>query len=146
MMKTIKLICCGIIPMVVGFLFDRIIILLPIPHLLSMMLAIVLLFLWGYFAYKISTPERNSILQAFLMCGFGLIMLALVLYQELVLGSYFGNISGFATQVFFLPYLSIASAVVSPFMKVIRIWPMYIVIWVAMFIISYIGFSAKKRG
>ncbi len=145
MLKAIKLIGFGIIPMVVGFLLNWLMMLLPIYGIVSILLAVVFLLLWGYFAFKLSNSRQNSILQAFLMCAFGLIMLALVLYQELAMGQYWINLMGFATQMFFLPCLSLASLVVSPFMDVIRVWPMYIVIWAAMFIASCIGVFVKGR-
>lgn len=146
MMKTLRLIGFGITPLAIGFLLNWVMLALPIINgFLYMLLSLVLLILWGYFAYKLSEPAYNSIIQSLLLCAFGLVMLALVLYQELVLGAYWGNIIGFATQMFFLPWISLVSTIMSPLMGVFRLWPLYIAIWAILFIVSYIGCIIKKR-
>lgn len=146
MPKTIKLIGYGITPVLVGFLMNRLILRLPISGMVVRLLTALLLLLWGYFAFRISNTDQSPVLQAFFMCAFGLFMLALVLYQELVVGAYWPNFVGFASQMYFLPCLSFASLIVSPLMDVVRVWPMYIVTFIAMFIVSYLGAVNKARG
>ena len=96
-----------------------------------------------------SSPDRNPILQSLLLCAFGLVMLGLVLYQEVVMGQYWSNLFGFGTQMYFLPLLSIVSPVLSPvlmaLMSVIHVWQLYIGVWLCMFLISAVGCVLKKR-
>ena len=76
--------------------------------------------------------------------AFGLLMLALTLYQELVMGSYWGNILGYGTQMFFLPWLSLAAFMAAPFTNIIRIWPLYIIIWAGLFLTGCVGCIRKQ--
>ncbi len=146
-MKAIRLIGWGILPVVVGFIENWLLTSSPlgIPGFISRLLSLFLLILWGYSAFRLSDPAHNPIMQALWMCSFGLLMLILVLYQELVLGAYWRNIIGVGTQMFFLPWISLASAILLPFTSGIRLWYLYIMIWVVLFLASSIGCFKKKR-
>lgn len=140
-----KLIGVGILPLILGFLLNRLMWTLPITGFISISLGLLLLLAWGYCSFKLSNPIKSPILQAFLMCAFGLLILVLVLYQEIIRGAYWGNVIGLGTQVFFLPWLSLAFTVISPFLNVVRVWPMYIVIWIGLFITSCVGCLMKQH-
>ena len=145
MSNTAKLLGAGVLPLAVGFAFNYLILYLPLPGFLLLPIELALLVLWGYLAFRLSVREKNPIGQAFLMCAFGLLILALVLYQELVLGQYWGNLVGFGTQMYFLPLLTLAATIARPFMEVIRVWPIYILIWIGMFFVSCAGCFLKRR-
>lgn len=145
MVRVIRLIGIGIVPLIVGFVLNWLMTILPITGFFMSLLSLLLLIIWGYAAFKISSPSGNFVLQAFLMCVFGLLMLILVLYQELAMGEYWGNLIGYGSQLFFAPWILPASTVIIPFMSVIRIWPMYIAIWIALFISGCIGCFVKQR-
>ena len=146
MPRALKLCCAGAAPLLLGLLFNYVLLYLPVPGVLLIVLECGLLAAWGCAAFRLSDPKKNPLVQAFLLSGFGLAMLALVLYQELVLGQYWGNFLGLGTQVFFLPFLTAAASVVSPFMEIVRIWPMYIVTWICLFLIGCAGCLIKRRG
>lgn len=145
MHKAMKLLGVGILPLILGFLFNWLMRLLPINRFVYILLGLLLLLIWGYCSFKLSDPAKNSILQAFFMCAFGLLMLILVLCQEVIFGAYWNNVIGLATQMFFLPWLSLATVVVSPFMNVIKIWLMDIVIWISLFAASSAGCFLRQR-
>ncbi len=143
MAKTVRLICVGVLPLLAGFLLNWILPVFPIHGFVAVMVSVLLLIGWGYLACKLSDPDRSLPMQSFFMCAFGLVMLLLVLYQELVLKAYWGNTFGLATQMFFLPWLTLASSVISPFVS--RVWPMYVLIWVGLFAASCAGCSLKRQ-
>lgn len=143
--SLIKLFCIGILPLIVGFVMNYAILYLPIPGFVSILLGLLFFALWGYLSFKIADSNRNPIIQALILCVFGLLMLVLLLYQELIMGEYFANLIGFASQMFFLPFLSTISSIVVPFLNVITMSPIYVVVWIAMFIISCIGCLVKCR-
>lgn len=152
MRKTWKLTALGLIPLAAGYILDaamRYLVYLPVTGRTLVLVEIGCLFLWGYLAYRVSAPEKNAITQAFLLCAVGLLMLALVLYQELIMGQYWPDIIGFSTQIYFLPLLTLASAVFTPvvqwFAPVIRIWPFYIAIWACMFAVSCAGCLRRRK-
>ena len=92
--------------------------------------------------FEVSDPGRDPVMQAFLLSAFGLVMLALALYQELVAGQYWPGRVGFGTQMYFLPFLSLASSIVNRFFS--RIWPDYIVVWLGIFLAGWAGCLAKQ--
>lgn len=63
----------------------------------------VLLFLWGYLAYRVSSPEKKPLWQAFLLCAVGLVMLGLGLYQVPGQGAYWPNFSALPARCIFSP-------------------------------------------
>ena len=149
MSNAVKLFIGGVLPLVAGYVLNFLICFLPLPGIFLILINIVLVFLWGYLSYRLSAPNINTVVQAMLMCTFGLLMLALALYQELALGQYWFNFVGFGTQMYFLPFLSITSIVFSPlisvFMPVMRPWPLFICELLCMIGVSGIGCYIKKR-
>lgn len=149
MRKTRKLLAAGLLPLAAGYVCNYLMLLLPLPGVFFFSLSFVFVLLWGYLAYRLADPKQNAFVQSGMMCVFGVFMLALVLYQELVLGQYWLNLVGTGTQMYFLPLLSATSTVFSPIisllMPVMRIWPFYVCELLSMFVISVIGCWLKKR-
>ena len=154
MAKTCKLLLLGLVPLAAGYALNYALLLflfLPINGFLLAILEAVLLFLWGYLAYRVSSPERNPLWQALLLCAVGLVMLGLGLYQVLAREQYWLNFFGAAPQMYFLPFLALTATLLNPlfqlFMPILEIWPYYIVIWIVMFLVSCIGcVLRRKRG
>ena len=151
MSKTAKLLLAGILPLALGFAYNYLIMLVPLPGFILILLNLAFIVLWGYLAYALSSSDKNPVVQSALLCAFGLLMLAMVLYQELSMGQYWPNLIGSGTQMYFLPFLSAASTVFSPLASIvaagspIRIWPLYICVLLLMFIVSGIGCLMKRR-
>ena len=103
----------------------------------------------GYLAYRLSSPRGNPIRQALALCAFGLAVLALVLFQELALGRYWFNALGIASQMFFLPFLSLGFAAADPlaelFLSSMRVWPAYLAAWLLMLAAAWAGCVLKSR-
>lgn len=143
MKQTIKLLAAGLLPLAAGWALNFAILHLSfVPLLLT---NLILLILWGILSYALSSPERNPALQALLLCGVGVLMLALVLYQELVMGEYWTNLIGLTGQMYFLPTLTLSFTIFQLFPMVIRLWPCYIVCWIFMYLASLIGSWRKTR-
>ena len=141
MAKAVRLICVGMVPLILGFLLNGVMQTSPISGFIWLALSFLLLIAWGYLAFKVSNPAHNSMMQALLMCAFGLVMLLFVLYQELVMGAYWGNIIGVGTQMYFLPWVALASLVIHS----LRLWPIYVAIWLGLFVTSCIGCLLKRH-
>ena len=151
MSPKVKLFLAGIMPLIVGYIMNYVIIYLPFSGVIINVIEIGFFVLWGYLAYRLSDKEKNPGAQAFVMCTVGLVMLLLVLYQELIMGQYWFGYLGSATQFYFFPFLTLASTILngifSLLMSTIRIWPFYIMIWSGLFLTSYVGCRMKqKRG
>ena len=147
MAKTRKLFLAGVLPLAGGYL-QKFMMYLPLGAFYQLV-ALALVVLWGYLAYRLSNLQKNPVVQSGMMCALGLLMLALVLYQELVLGHYWPNLIGTVTQVYFLPFLSAVSMVFLPvlsvLMPVIKMWPLYLCAWLCMFSACWIGCMVKGR-
>lgn len=144
MLDAVKIFCAGMSPLLAGILFNYLLMYLPVWSLL-MLLEIVLIAAWVYLAFKVSKSGKNPFIQASLLSAFGLLMLALALFQELVMGRYWLNLIGIGPQLFFLPFVTLASLITVPFMDVIRPWPAYIVIWAGLFLTGWMGCWIKRR-
>ena len=143
MSRYLKLLAVGILPLATGYLFNRFLFLFDI-FISIKVFPVALLILWGILAFSISSAEKCPIVQSFMLCAFGLLMLVLVLYQELVLGHYWPNTIGVFSQSFFTPFLSLGMWV-TLFLPVSRIWPAYIATWLCIFAASCVGCIQKTR-
>lgn len=148
-LKMAKRLLMAVSPLAIGYGLNYVVLNFPVPGFLMNLFEICLLFFWGYFSYHIASRERNPILQACLFCAFGFLMLLLVLFQELVLGNYWFNVFGTASQLYFLPLFSLAATVLrfslSLFVPITRIWPYCIVVWGCMFVASCVGCLKKGK-
>lgn len=144
-----KLALCGFIPLILGYVFNFVMLNLHINGMLMLFVGAALLLLWGYLAYKVADAGKSCAIQALILNAVGLIMLLLVLYQEIVMGQYWSGFVGLAGQLYFLPLLSIASTVFTQifnlFMPVVRIWPFYVAVWICMFAAGLIGCMKKRK-
>ena len=144
MKHTGKLLTAGVLPLLVGYLLNFLLLRLSFPAPPGL-LELALLGLWGYWAYRLSDPGHGALRQGLALCAFGLGMLALVLWQELALGEYWRNPLGFASQMYFLPILSVPAAVLSPFLKVVTTWPLYAGEWLSLLAVSCTGCLLMRR-
>ena len=88
MPKTVKLLCAGILPLIVGWIFHFLLLYSPLPIWFYRLAGLALLAGWAYLAYRLSDSGKNPVLQAFFLSAFGLLMLVLALYQEIGMGQY----------------------------------------------------------
>ena len=144
MKHTGTLLAAGALPLLAGYGLNFLLLRLPLPAPLWLMGA-TLLVLWGVLAYRLADSGRRSLPQGLALCAFGLWMLALVLWQELALGAYWQGPLGFASQMYFLPALSVSAAVMTPFLKVVTPWPLYIGEWVLLLAAGCGGCALKRR-
>ena len=143
-MRYAKPAAAGLLPLAAGYVFDFAILHLPAFFPLYFIVQLALLIGWGALAYKLSKDVPATACAA-LMCAFGLAMLALDLYQELVLNSYWLNIAGFAPQMYFLTLLTLFSRIMTPFMSVIEAWPIYTAELAALFASALAGALLRRR-
>lgn len=132
MKHTTKQFLYGLFPLAVGTVCNYCILYLPVSMILFNLLYLAT---WGYLCYRFTIPEQNPFVQTIRICLPGLCMLALVLYQELVLTSYFPGLLGLAGQFFFLPGMSVFGIFVTPFVDTLRPYHFFIVEYLGMCLI-----------
>ena len=145
MKRIIKQILIGTIPLWMGIVLNSIL------SVASMPIFIVSAFLmgcWCFLSYKCAIGWEDLLPQALWLNLFGFVMLTLVLLQELVLGGYWMNYLGMATQLYFLPGLAFVSVLIGRHMTTISIPPLYAAEMVCLFLFSLLGcwLKSKKKG
>ena len=145
MKYMLKLFLVGVFPLILGIAKNYLLPLLPISGFIMLLIDLLVLILWGYLSFKVATSEYNSVVQSVILCSFGLLMLGLVLYQELTMNGYFDNVIGFIPQMFFLPFISIPTMFILPNMDKIVLSPIYIGVWICLFVVSNVGCYIKCR-
>lgn len=108
-MKKLLLLLIGFIPFAVGYGLNALMLGAYYDTALPYgWIGVSMLVIW-FGLGMLARPLGESAFQSAMVVHIpGLLVLALILYQELVLGQYWLNAVGFATQLFFLPliYLS----------------------------------------
>ena len=97
MKRNIALLLLGILPLPLGYALNFVILSLPSSSILLYAVSIGFLLLWVLLARRVSAREGRPIVQALLLSAFGLLMLLLAFYQELVMGRYWVNLFGAST-------------------------------------------------
>lgn len=123
-MKKVILFCLGLIPLGLGFLMNSWIMANPYsfpPGKISGFLFLTLWTILGFISGRFTETAKKS--SNIVHCP-ALIMLALLLFQEIILRRYWPNIIGIASQFFYLPLLSLSYSFINwqPFT-----WPAFIV-------------------
>ena len=139
----------GLLPLVIGILYNAILVRFTVPGLIQSVLAVGLLIVWGYLAYILLPDGLNLFLASFCMCSFGLIMLILNLYQSVIVGEYWSNVIGLGSQFFFLPWLAFNSSIMVPIITLFRgtitVLPIFSLTWIELYVVACIGCYIKSR-
>ena len=138
----------GLIPFVLGFLMNSWLMQNPNSVLPFQIIGLIFLAFWvtvGFISYKFETSLLKSAVIAHLPA---LLMLLFIMYQEIILGQFWSNLFGIATQFYYLPLINISSSVVGIFLSLtpwtIHIWSASIIAFLLMFASFYLGYYFKK--
>lgn len=145
MKRNLKLALIGTIPLWVGIVINSILSVATMPIVI---VSGFFLGCWCFISYKCAIGWEDLLPQALWLNLFGFIMLVLVLIQELILGSYWINYVGLASQLYFLPGLGFVSFLIGRMMETITLPPLYAAEMVFLFLFSLLGcwLKSKKRG
>jgi len=109
-----------------------------LPYTLIGIAFLIAWFFVGKYSYRFVINKKAA---AILGNMVALIVLLLILYQEVILGQYWSNQLGIATQFYYLPLISIASIFTGIFHTMT---PTYIVAFLMMCISFYFGCRSNK--
>lgn len=149
MMKNLKLVLVGIIPIIFGYILNDFILEYSLYGTSTNLIGVVFLLFWGLLSYFLGSKDKPALSQAFSLCFIGLIMLVLMLFQEIVMGQYWINYLGLTTQMYYLPTISLGSMLTSTifmiFFGVITASGISVFSYLLMLFVSYKGFSLKSK-
>lgn len=143
MARNLRLFAAGLLPLLIGVVQNRIMAAGFVRGVFLM--SLVCLAAWGGLAFLLSDKDSGPAVQAFCLCTVGLLVLLLLMYQELVLGAYWGSAAGHLTQFYFLPFLSAAFTVTNLLANGYGMWLAFTVSWLGMLAVSWLGCSMKRR-
>lgn len=142
-MKKTWLILIGLLPFLVGYIQDHLMLTafytLRVPYGLISFLYLGLWCLLGFLVY----PVLSSVKQAVVLTHIpAFAVLLLVLFQEIVLGHYWLNPIGSVTQMFYLPLISLVARITffSPSIPMI-----YIIAFLLMYGTFYFGCRLRRK-
>lgn len=141
-MKRILLLFMGLLPFFLALSMNALLLrtmnlVLPYPWLGG-----AWLLLWGLLGCFTAGCAGSVKEASFLAHMIPLVVLLLLLYQELILGQYWFNFWGLATQLYYLPLLNIAFTLTA---WAHRVWPAYIASFALMYVAFYLGGCIRKR-
>lgn len=142
MIEKVRRFALGFLPLMTGYLLNFLILNTVAPILL---LNVLFLLLWTYLCYRFAEPGRNALLQSLCICAVGFVMLALVLFQEIGMGEYWPNAIGFASQIYFLPLITLMTIPIAPFMDVITTRAIMIAVQICLFVASCLACRLKTK-
>ncbi len=109
------------------------------------LIGLIFLAFWvtvGFLSYKFVKALLKSSVIAHLPA---LLMLLFIMYQEIILGQYWSNWFGIATQFYYLPLINLSSSVVGIFSSSIKgIWLVSLIAFLFMFASYYLGNYLKN--
>ena len=112
-MKKMILVLLGFTPLAIGFQMNSWIMqnsVLPYG-----LIGLVFLALWVLFGYLTCAFEKTSLKSAVIANSPAFLILLLIVYQELILGQFWPNAFGVATQFYYFPLLNTVSSIGSVF-------------------------------
>lgn len=140
-MRKLWLAILGFIPLAIGCVMNWLMMTFSQTVFPYILISIAFLAFWawlGFISYKFN-KEGKAIFFIHLPA---VLALVLNLYQEVVLGHYWGNLLGICTQFFFLPVLNVSYLLTS---WSSRLWSAYIAGFLLMCLTYFIGYALKKR-
>ena len=149
MTQILRRILVGCLPLAAGAVLNTAVLNLPISGMTMFLIGLACIWLWGAAACWAASPGEGIALQALTLSAPGLVMLALVLYQEIILGAYWPGLPGTVSQFFFLPLLSVVLTLTQPlvamWMETLRLWPFYILAWLCLLAAAWFGCWVRSR-
>lgn len=144
-MKKLILVLIGLIPFVLGFVMNSWMMQNPNSTLPFKLIGIILLGAWvlvGCITYKY---DKTPYPAALIIHVPALLVLFLIMYQDMILGEFWSNLFGLATQVYYLPLIHISSLIFS-FIGggYVQMWTASIVAFLLMYGSYYVGCYFKK--
>lgn len=139
-MKRLLRVVLGFVPLGIGYL-EHLYLLRHMDTLPPLMLiALGTLLLWALLSYLTADGEKKALPQVLCLNAANFLALALVLVQEHLVGHYWINAAGMASQLFFLPLIHLAA-----FLPLHYVWAMDILITLVLLLISWYTCRLKNR-
>lgn len=142
-MKKMILFLIGIIPFMLGFLMNSWLIQNPNSILPFKLIGIIFLVFWILVGFITCKFEKTSYLSAVTIHLPAVLVLLLIMYQDMILGQFWPNMIGLATQFYYLPLTNISSFIFGGGLYV-QMWTASVMAFLLMYGSYYLGCYLKK--
>lgn len=144
-MKKIFVLIAGLTPFLIGYVLNFIFIKLSFNFAtIAYIVSVVFFLYWGLLGFVFSKFTSSKVYTLAISHSPALLVLLLVLIQELISKRYWNNILGVATQFFYLPTIVVSSKVTG-FFPVNQMWKTYIMSFILMIAVFYLGSYLRDR-
>lgn len=140
--QNTKLILIGILPLAVGLFQELMLRAAPALTPIGPISSVIFLLLWGILCNRVSYPDGNVLNQALSLHLMAAVMLVLFLIQEFLVDHTWTALN-YLSQTFFMPFFSLAAMPLFSFDGTVYIWPAFIISFLLMFLIGFIGCRTK---
>ncbi|MCL2564330.1 MAG: hypothetical protein FWE24_00770 [Defluviitaleaceae bacterium] len=149
-MKRLILILAGLLPLLIGFLFNHLIMTVwyydhPAGVLIWLGLGMfVIWFLMGMFSTKAAASGREALM---LLNAAPFAAMVLVSIQTIIAGHFWGNIVGLSSQFFFIPFMGIVTEVLTLLRTpIIDLMMISVISFGLLILVSWSGMVFGERG
>lgn len=142
-MKKLILFLIGLIPFVSGFLMNSWLMQNPNSVLPFKLIGSIFLVFWVLVGSITCKFDKTPYHSAVIIHLPALLVLLLIMYQDMILGQFWSNIFGLATQFYYLPLINISSFIVGGGLYV-QMWTASIVAFFLMYGCYYLGCYFNK--
>ncbi|MFF2754471.1 hypothetical protein ACFVR1_12090 [Psychrobacillus sp. NPDC058041] len=144
-MKKLILFFIGLIPFVLGFLMNSWLMQNQNSILPFKLIGIIFLVFWALVGFITCKFEKTPFKSAAIINLPAFLTLLFIMYQGIILGQFWSNIFGLATQFYYLPLINISASLgiflpLSP----LHNWSLSLIAFLLMFASYYLGCYLKK--
>ncbi|MEL7657363.1 MAG: hypothetical protein AAGU75_15825 [Bacillota bacterium] len=147
-MKKMILVLLAFSPFAIGFFLNFIYSNYNLNGFVFLWISILFLGFWFLLGYWSSGFIKSAVQSVWIGNSLTIFTLVLIVFQEIILGRYFYNILGIASQLFYLPVLKFiyeTEEFIYFLNSVHAMWMSYVLAAAFMIVVYYMGYSVRKK-
>lgn len=129
----------GLIPFVLGFLMNSWLMQNPNSILPFKLIGIIFLVFWVLVGFITCKFEKTPYQSAVIIHSPALLVLLLIIFQHMILGQFWSNLFGLATQIYYLPLLNISNFIGGGLLVYGHLWTACLMAFLLMYGSYYLG-------
>lgn len=141
-MKKIYLIALGIIPLIIGLLYNTIIMNMYVNQLLLNVIAVLV---WGILGILVAKKTKSLAKSTVMVHLIPTLFLIFILFQLLIVGSFYMNTIGFVSQMPFLMFTGLSGILCSALFSNISTIMIFVAAYIIQLLIFAIGYKIGEK-
>ena len=141
-MKKIYLIALGLIPLIIGLIYNTIIMNMQVNQLFLNIIAILI---WGVIGVLVASKTKSLVKSTCFVHLIPTLFLFFIIFQLLITGSFFMNTIGFISQMPFLMFAGVSGILCSVLFSNISTVMIFVAAYVIQVLIFVIGYKIGEK-